>query len=65
MLQYLYRVVQASVANPESLQTPAGDSAAVHLGARDSGPYRPETPSGVGDSGPHRPETPWLVDSNG
>jgi hypothetical protein len=48
----------------ESLRRPAGDSEYLHLGAGDSGPYRPETPGGTGDSSPYRSETSRLVDPN-
>jgi hypothetical protein len=50
-------VVQASVLSPESPRSTAGDFESCHLGARDSGPYRPETPGGTRDSSP----TGWRL----
>jgi hypothetical protein len=58
-------VVQASVAGPESLRSPTGNSESCHLEAGDSSPYRPETLGGTRDTGPYRPETPGLVNPNG
>jgi hypothetical protein len=58
-------MVHTSGVTPQSLRRLAGDSEYLHLGAGDSGPYRPKTPGGTGDSGPYMPETPGLVDPNG
>jgi hypothetical protein len=62
---FFTRVVQASIAPPESLKRHSGDSEVLHQGAGESGPYRPETLGDTGDSGLQSPETLGLVDPNG
>jgi hypothetical protein len=59
------RVVQASVASPESLKKDSKTPRSLHQVARDSDLYRPESPGDTGDSGLQSPETPGLVDPNG